>query len=257
MSVPQIKQKSAEIVNVEPQADPLLLLIERVACDPSADVGKMRELLDMHQALQGRQAEKAYGVAMSDAQKEMQPIATDCMNSQTKSKYASYAALDRVMRPIYTKHGFAPTFDTEQGAPEGYVRIVCDLMHSGGHKRRYQIDMPADGKGAKGGDVMTKTHATGSAASYGQRYLLKMMFNIAISDDDDGNAAAAKPSGALTDEQTAELIELADSVGADKAAFCRYWSKKCKVEITGLAQIPANYFERAKKALMKKGEAHA
>jgi hypothetical protein len=31
--------------------------------------------------------------------------------------------------------------------------------------------MPGDGKGAKGGDVMTKTHATGAALSYGQRYL--------------------------------------------------------------------------------------
>jgi hypothetical protein len=44
----------------------------------------------------------------------------------------------------------------------------------------HRIDMPADGKGAKGGDVMTKTHAMGAAASYGQRYLLKLIFNIAV-----------------------------------------------------------------------------
>lgn len=49
--------------------------------------------------------------------------------------------------------------------------------------------MPADGKGAKGGDVMTKTHAAGSAMSYGQRYLLKMIFNLAVGDDDDGQKA--------------------------------------------------------------------
>jgi hypothetical protein len=69
--------------------------------------------------------------------------------------------------------------------------VICRVSHQNGHSRTYQIDMPADGKGAKGGDVMTKTHATGSAVSYGMRYLLKMIFNIAVSDkDDDGNAAA-------------------------------------------------------------------
>ena len=32
------------------------------------------------------------------------------------------------------------------------------------------------------------THATGSAVSYGQRYLLKMIFNVAVGEDDrDGN----------------------------------------------------------------------
>jgi hypothetical protein len=58
--------------------------------------------------------------------------------------------------------------------------------------------MPADGKGAKGGDVMTRTHATGSALSYGMRYLLKMIFNVAVGeDDDDGNDAdePRKPKG--------------------------------------------------------------
>src|SRR6185436_6685763 len=91
-------------------------------------------------------------------------------------------------RPIYTKHGFALSFNTAEGAPENYVRVVCNVSHDGGHSRQFQIDMPADGKGAKGGDVMTKTHAVGSGMTYGMRYLLKMIFNVAIGEDDtDGN----------------------------------------------------------------------
>jgi hypothetical protein len=39
---------------------------------------------------------------------------------------------------------------------------------------------------------MTRTHATGSAFSYGKRYLLIGMFNLAIGDDDDGNAAGRR-----------------------------------------------------------------
>jgi hypothetical protein len=41
---------------------------------------------------------------------------------------------------------------------------------------------------------MTRTHATGSALTYGKRYLLIAMFNLSIADDadDDGNAAGGR-----------------------------------------------------------------
>jgi hypothetical protein len=39
---------------------------------------------------------------------------------------------------------------------------------------------------------MTKTHAAGAAMSYGMRYLLKMIFNVAVGEDDrDGNEVEA------------------------------------------------------------------
>jgi hypothetical protein len=41
----------------------------------------------------------------------------------------------------------------------------------------------------KGGDVITKTHAVGSAMTYGRRCVLRMIFNVAIGEDDDGNCA--------------------------------------------------------------------
>src|SRR4029079_17827861 len=69
-----------------------------------------------------------------------------------------------------------------------WVRVLCYVTHNAGHSRTYHVDMPADGKGAKGGDVMTLTHASGAALSYGMRYLLKMVWNIAVGEDDrDGN----------------------------------------------------------------------
>jgi ERF superfamily len=136
---------------------------------------------------------EAFEGAMSAVQGEMRAVATDSNNPQTRSKYASYYALDRALRPIYTRHGFSLSFDTADGAPDNFLRIVCYVGHRCGHSRTYHIDMPADGRGAKGGEVMTKTHATGSAVTYGQRYLLRMIFNIATGGDDDGNAAARRP----------------------------------------------------------------
>jgi hypothetical protein len=71
--------------------------------------------------------------------------------------------------------------------------------------------MPADEKGAKGGDAMTKTHAAGSAMSYGMRYLLKMIFNVAIGeDDDDGNTACVET---ITEQEIAELKDRLAEVG--------------------------------------------
>jgi hypothetical protein len=174
-------------------------------------------------------------------------VRTDSNNPQTKSRYASYGALDAAMRPVYTGNGFALSFNTENPAPE-IVRVICRVSHQNGHSRTYQIDMPADGKGAKGGDVMTKTHATGSAVSYGMRYLLKMIFNIAVSDkDDDGNAAGSGDKIGM--DQVQELIRLCEEVDADKEAFCRYF------KIEAFPDLPAKDFTRAVSALNKKRKA--
>ncbi len=173
----------------------LLSVIERAARDPSVDIHKMERLVALVQQQQERVAEKAFNEAMNAAQEEMGPISKDASNPQTKSKYASYSALDAACRPIYAKHGFSLSFDTE-GLPADMIRVVCKVAHRDGHAERPHLDLPADGKGAKGGDVMTKTHATMSAVSYGRRGLLKMVFNLAEGDhDDDGNAAGrSKPA---------------------------------------------------------------
>ena len=170
-------------------AESAALMFERLARDPNASVEKIERLMALWERGEARKAEAAFNAAMTLAQRAMRPVAADADNPQTCSKYASYAQLDRALRPIYTDHGFGLSFDTADGAADQWVRVVCYVTHSDGHSRTYRADMPADGKGAKGGDVMTKTHAVGAAMSYGMRYLLKMIFNVAVGeDDDDGNS---------------------------------------------------------------------
>lgn len=171
--------------------DPLINMIERAARDQSIDIDKLERLIAMAERQRATAAEQAFNEAMNAAQSEIEPVRKDCANSQTRSKYASYSALDGDVRPIYVKHGFSLSFNTGDAKKEEDIRVFCSISR-GGHTRLYQIDMPADGKGAKGSDVMTKTHATGSGVSYGMRYLLKMIFNISEYDDD-GNAASKLP----------------------------------------------------------------
>lgn len=174
-------------------------MFERLALDPSVDVDKLERLIQMKERIDRTNAETAYGDSMVSAQAEMRPISADATNPQTRSRYATYSKLDAALRPIYTRHGFAISYDTDDCPLPDHVRVIAKVRHRLGHKDTHHVDMPADGKGAKGGDVMTKTHASGAAYSYGMRYLLKMIFNVAVGeDDDDGNRAgrsAATPSG--------------------------------------------------------------
>jgi hypothetical protein len=189
----------------------LMQIISRAATDSAIDIDKMERLFKMHGEIVARSAEMAFNTALSAVQAKSRRVEADASNPQTSSKYASYAALDRALRPLYTEEGFSLSFDTGDAPAPEQVRIVCYVSHSGGHSRKYHIDMPADGKGAKGGLVMTLTHATGAATAYGMRYLLKMIFNIAVGeDDDDGNLGAKKMDGVVYHNYVVAIDALKD-----------------------------------------------
>lgn len=154
------------------------------------DLDKLERLIAMNDRIQAQAAEQEFNGAMARVQSEMRKVSTDAQNPQTRSRYASYAAIDKALRPIYGREGFSLSFDTADAPAPETIRVLCLVSHQAGHTRTYHIDMPADGKGAKGNDVMTKTHASGSAMTYGMRYLVKMIFNVAVGEaDDDGNGA--------------------------------------------------------------------
>ena len=230
------------------EASSIVSIIERAASDPRVDVDKLMRLMEMRDAVMAKEAEKVFNVAMKDAQSEMRPIGADAPNSQTKSKYATYAKLDSVLRPIYTRHGFSLSFDEADSPKPEHIRVLCYVSHEGGHTRTYRKDMPADGKGAKGGDVMTKTHATGAAASYGARYLIKGIFNIAVGEEDRDGNAVEEPASKITEDQVMELRDLLLSVEADEAKFLQF------IKVERLDDIFADKFADAKALILRKGQ---
>lgn len=228
---------------VQSETNAVLGMIERAARDPAVDIDKLRQLMEMREKAELQAAERAFNGAMRAAQAEMSPVSADALNPQTRSRYATYAKLDRALRPIYTKHGFALSFDEADSPKPEHIRVICYVSHDAGFTRTYHKDMPADGKGAKGGDVMTKTHATGAASSYGARYLLKGIFNVAVGEEDrDGNAPAKvdeapPPPGAISQEQQDNLRELLEAKGASLSAFLN-WAKHKR-----LCDIPAEQYD--------------
>jgi hypothetical protein len=244
--VNQVARKEPEpAVIQQTEAAAFVSLIERAARDPAVDMDKLERLLAMRERQEMRAAEQAFAEAMTKAQAEMRAVATDANNPQTRSRYASYMALDKATRPIYTRHGFALSFNTDVGPTPDILIVGCSVLHSAGYTRHYSVPMPADGKGAKGGDVMTKTHATGAAMTYGQRYLLKMIFNIAVGEDTDGNGAG----GAITEQQGERLKALIVEAGADIGKFLAWAGAE------SISDIPASRFAAAVRMLEAKRNA--
>jgi len=229
------------------ESSSLMQAITRAASDPNVDIDKMERLMAMHERLVLRDAEAAFVNALKEAQAEMRPISADADNPQTRSKYASYAALDKALRPIYTQHGFSLSFDEGDTDKPDHIRVLCYVSHDGGFTRTYRKDMPADGKGAKGGDVMTKTHASGAADSYGMRYLLRKIFNVAVGEDDnDGNTGET-----VNDDQVDALEEMISAaIAENKSDPDKYRANLLKyMKAASVGAILAKDFAKAKAAI--------
>ena len=194
-------------------------VIERVACDPNADVSKLEKMLDMQERIFNKNAEIAFNKAMAACQAEMPSVVRDAVNNQTNSKYAKYETIIKTARPCYTKHGFALSFYQEESAVEGKIRVACDVMHSEGHTKKVFVDMALDQSGIAGKVNKTEVHATGSSFSYAKRYLFCLIFNIAVADEDDDGVKG----GGITIEQLMEhnamVRDLFDAVVAIKVGI--------------------------------------
>jgi ERF superfamily len=207
------------------EGPPILHVFERALRDVSLPIERAREIYQLQREIEADLAEQEYIRVRSLVEQELEPVAKDASNPQTRSKYATLAAVIAAVRPVYSKHGIVVEFDTaDSPRGEAWIRVLAFLSHESGYKRTYHIDMPADGKGAQGRDVMTRTHATGSAFTYGRRYLLLGIFNIAV-EDDDGNAAGkkasakAEPPAMLNEEQEDRLLKAIEDSGRSQSWF--------------------------------------
>ena len=106
------KIEARELAPVTDQNAALLQVIARAASDPAVDIDKMERLLAMQERVMERNAETSFNEAMRAAQGDMRQVATDANNPQTRSRYATYAAIAAALRPIYTRHGFSISYGT-------------------------------------------------------------------------------------------------------------------------------------------------
>lgn len=233
----------------------IISMIERAVRDPSVDIDKLERLMSMQERVALRSAEMAFNAAMQAAQAEMPQVYRDAKNEQTRSRYARLESISAAIRPVITQHGFSLSYGTDTSPLKDHYRVTCVVAHAAGFSRTYFADIPTDANGMKGNQNKTATHAFGSTMSYGRRYLLLMVFDIALTnDDDDGQSAGGyssrrqpSPGGeVITDEQASQIRSLATEVGADIGRFLNYFKAE------SIPDIPAARYAEAVRLLEAK-----
>lgn len=241
------KAKPSQAVAVrQPQAPATFWeFVDRASRDPEFNAEKFNLILLAEERRDARDAERRFDEALAACQKELEPIRADMESDKPKNKYASYIKIDNAIRSTYSKFGFALSFDTDECPHPLTVRVVC-YVSACGHKSKKFIDIPADGKGPSGGDVMTRTHATGSAVQYGRRYLLTMIFNLVVDKrivDDDGARAGGKQmpnnDSVISDKQADKINALILETKSDITRFLAYF------KTPSVSDLPVSQFQRA------------
>ena len=231
---------------VAAQDAPMVAMIERIAMDPSIPLDRLEKMLDMKERMedraredQDRQAKKAYFAAMASCQAEIPVVAKSRKNTHTNSTYADLAAIEEQAMPVIHRHGFSVSFQPDGYNQKGELRILWEIAHAEGYSRNGVGEIPVDAAGSQGKVNKTGTQAFGSTATYGRRYLMCMIFNIATGDDDDGNSSTKADTGNanITEDQFRKLQELIEKAGVDEGVVL------ASEKISALHFLPQSRFD--------------
>ena len=121
--------------------------------------------------------------ALAKAQGEIEAAAKDSVNPHFKNRYADIAAVWAAIRPAMAKHGISVT-QWPVHAEDGRLHIVTRLAHAGEWIRAH-FSIPVTKQDPQG---------YGSSITYARRFALAAAVGVVADEDDDGNAASARPA---------------------------------------------------------------
>lgn len=241
-----IEAKTAAQTPAIPAFDPMLSMIGQ-AISAGQDPKVISEMMALMERAEARRARQAFDAAVAAAKGEIPPIFKDrvvdftSQKGRTNYRHESFAAIAKVVDPILNRHGLSYRHRAAQA--NGKLTVTCILSHAAGCSEETTLEATEDHSGNK-----NTIQAIGSAATYLQRYTLKLALGLSTTDkDDDGRAAGGDQSaGAITDQQRDQLQEKIDATGADIAAFCKHMG------VPALCNMTTDQFPRAMAALERK-----
>jgi hypothetical protein len=249
------KTEAANTNIAAPAESPSLLnCLARAIYDPSIDAAKLQTLRE----IVADEARLEFNNAMNAAQAEMLPVTRDAKNDQTNSRYAKLETIDAAIRPIYTRHGFHLSFNSEPiDGPND--RVVCEVTR-GRHTKKFQLEAAPDTAGPQGKPNKTPLHGLASTVSYLRRYLTCMIFNVVLANDDnDGNRGqrGQRDDGEVNGRiQVEELYALLAECSADPKAVAAnerlFLTRMNLGGLRSLADARVGDFPRLRNALLTK-----
>jgi ERF superfamily len=190
----------------------VLVLIEKVALDPHADVEKLERMMEMYERLKAKEAQLAYNAAKGRILKRLVGInivknrsvlpeidkGTPKKGVLEAFKYAPLEEIDKHLRPLLAEVDMDLSYSAEPGEG-GDILIRGRLKHlPGGHYEDFFMPAPPDTTGGK-----SNVQAVGSTNSFLRRYIACNIFNIVVVGDDDEGIG-----GTIDEAQTKTILEL-------------------------------------------------
>lgn len=205
-------------------------VLARAAANPRVDVAKLQALLDMQVRVELRQAEVEFNAALARLMPKLPRIERDgtIMNKDkttVRSRYATYEAIDFVIRPLLAEEGFSISFGTDDSQP-GKVRVTGTLAHRMGHSKPSTVTVPTEHSQIFG------VQAVGASISIAKRYCVINMLNIVTVGAD--SPPEPKPIGP---EEVLALEQLLQDSHADRKKFMA-WARISKLEEIQEADYP-------------------
>lgn len=167
----------------------LMQIINRAASDPSFDVAKLNQLLDMKERWDATEAKKAFNVAFAAFKGEAITVLKnrDVTDGPLKGKsYAELFSVVNAVTPMLSKHGLSHSWRLSKDEKD-WIEVTCTIKHVLGHAETVSMGGPADTGGAK-----SAIQARASTITYLERYTLKAICGVAEQGDDNDGAGGGK-----------------------------------------------------------------
>jgi hypothetical protein len=204
------------------------------ALEQGVEIEKLEKLMELQERWEAKESRKAFDSAIAMARSEIKPIVKSAevdFTSQKGRTHYKHETLDGIasqIDPILSRYGLSYRFRSRQ---EGQVlHVTCVIAHKDGHSEETTLYGPPDQSGNK-----NSYQAVGSAATYLQRYTLKLALGLSAAKDDDSNANNdSEAQQTLTNQQIDNLRKAMAVAGVSDQEFCNHKS----IKINRVEELP-------------------
>lgn len=199
------------------------------AVDRGMDVSVIEKLMALQERWEANQGRKAFDNAIADAKAEIPSIIKDrevdftTAKGRTNYRYEDMSSIAKVVDPVLAKHGLSYRFKSRQ-SDGGLLTVTCILAHRDGHAEETSLSAGRDETGNK-----NNHQAVASAATYLQRYTLKLALGLSASTDDDGNS---RPAERASEDQLMVLRDVIEAKGRDIEKLCAFYQVDSLSDLT-------------------------
>lgn len=187
--------------------------------NPDIPADKLQVIAQMRREVLSDQAREAFQIAFAEFSAELPQVERDGTvellkdgRALGKYKFTTIEEMDRVLRPLLAKYGFALSFASRD---DKEAVVITGTISGHGWERSSTYSLPPDQ-----GPGRNALQARGSARRYAKRYITDDLCNVVRKGkDDDGKGVTIE--NLIDATQLTELTELIKATNTNEAVFLK------------------------------------